>query len=561
MPLLTALVLLCAQALAGPTLAHMTLSHQRKLNPLARDVLEVRVAMSPDVAANAGLFDDADQVPSYAPAVVEKLAARLERDLERMAALPWQSWPIDDQIDLRWTYAVALEGRRRLLVERIYTHRPAEWLEPVANSYLALLTYAPERTELRTHLTAQLPAMLDELRVVVTAPTARDVTIALGLLDSLNAMVALDPPGPGRDAALAALAAYGAHLRGLHDLPDYAVIGEANYAWRLKHFLLLPWTPDELLARAEAELARVDAALAELQPMLEPPPLLSPDEAARAGGLDQAGLLQLYDGLVANYLQHIRDAGVLTVPPGVGPMRARPTPEALIPLSGDGGSMNPAPTFVSDPTGWWNVEHVPADWPQADREQTLLRFLHPAELGMGPYAAHEGVPGHHLQLSIARLNPDPLRSIFTDNVSAEGWALYAEQLFWEVGGFGTTRRAEANMLRSYRHRIRRVVYDVHIETGRWTLQQGADYKYGTGPGAGQIEEEVMRSINWPTQLICYFAGKTQILELRARAEQTAGMDPTHFHDVLLGTGTIPLVFAEAKLFGTPLPPLEPRADW
>ena len=126
---------------------------------------------------------------------------------------------------------------------------------------------------------------------------------------------------------------------------------------------------------------------------------------------------------------------------------------------------------------------------------------------MGPYGVHEGLPGHHLQLAIARLNRNPLRSLFQDAVQNEGWALYAEGEMWEQGGLGPSLEAHVNTLRSWRFRIRRVVYDVKVETGVWTLQQAADWKHQSAPGQALIDPDVRRAVNWPTQLICYFAGK------------------------------------------------------
>jgi uncharacterized protein (DUF885 family) len=168
------------------------------------------------------------------------------------------------------------------------------------------------------------------------------------------------------------------------------------------------------------------------------------------------------------------------------------------------------------------------------------------------------VPGHHLQLSIARLIPDPIRSILADSPQNEGWGLYAEEMFWQAGGFGSRKRAEYNTLRSYRARIRRVVYDVNIETGRWTLQQAADYKYASAPGKGTVDEDVLRSINWPTQLIGYFAGKTQIVALRASYQQKHGQDPhweRDFHDAFLQVGSVPIALARAKLMHESVPEL------
>jgi uncharacterized protein (DUF885 family) len=165
------------------------------------------------------------------------------------------------------------------------------------------------------------------------------------------------------------------------------------------------------------------------------------------------------------------------------------------------------------------------------------------------------LPGHHLQLSIARLNPDPIRNLFADGVQNEGWALYAEQLMWENGGLGPSVAAHVNTLASWRFRIRRVIYDVNVETGVWDLQTAADWKRGSAKGAGRIDPDLQRTINWPTQLICYFAGKEQILALRDDVKKKLGTaySERRFNDDLLALGSTPYVFARAKLLGEPVP--------
>ena len=134
----------------------------------------------------------------------------------------------------------------------------------------------------------------------------------------------------------------------------------------------------------------------------------------------------------------------------------------------------------------------------------------------------------------------------------------SSDLFWEHGGLGKGATAEASILRSYRHRARRVVYDTKIETGEWDLQAGADYKYYAEPGQGNIDEELMRSINWPTQLICYYAGNAQIVEMRAAWVARHGPDLRAFHDALLAQGSIPYTLSRAALLDEPIPDFPPE---
>jgi len=546
-----ALLALVLPALAAdpPRIATMGLPGPPAFTRLARASVEAIVAVDPSLASNAGLVDDAVRVPHLGPDAVATQIRQIEGLQAALRKLPWRRLDPAVQIDVRLLHA-ALEGARRQLdVERLYVRRPGAWLEPTANNLLALATYAPGRPELQDAVLAQVPAMLAEARAVVTAPTRRDVATARGLV------VALANFAEARKAteALAALRAYDAALATLTPTKDFGVVGVAAYDGRLRDVLLLPWTGAELRARAEAELAIVDARMPTLAPWVRPEP--TPAVLDAAANLTRDSMLALYDAIEAQNRAATEAGGWVTVTAAVGPVRARETPDALLPLTGDGGSMNPPPTFVDETIGWWNVQHFDPNASLEARVTLVSDALGYRENGTGPYAAHEGFPGHHLQLAIARLNPDPLRSILPDPVLNEGWALYAETVFWENGGLGSTPAAELSVLRSYRHRIRRVVYDTNIEAGTWDLQAAADYKYGTAPGAAPIDEELMRSINWPAQLICYYAGRTQLVDLRDayRAKMGAAYDPRAFHDAVLAEGSIPIALIRAAVLGEPVP--------
>lgn len=541
-------LLLCLPMLLGgvstpPRVDNLAIPGPGRFVKVARDVVDIAFTLDPSLAASAGLFEDAARVPSFAPAQVDALVTRLDRDLAALSAMKTERWPVDTRIDHRWVSAYAETLRHQLTVERPYTHRPAQWLEPVANDLIALQSYAPDRTDLQDALWAGTPAMLTELRGVCTDPTRRDVDTARKLASALREMASAHP------AAKAALATFLSELDTLHPTQESTVIGPAAYAWRFQHALLFPWTPDALLARAEAELVEIDQKLASAPERWTPGPPTA-EQTALARRFDQAELEGLYDALSERHRTATVAGAWVTIPASVGSIRARATPRAMIPLTGDGGSMNPPPTFVADNTGYWNVEHLDPAGSEAQRLQTIQTFQAAAENGMGPYAAHEGFPGHHLQLAIARLNPDPLRSILPDPAQNEGWALYAEEAFLEFGGFGDSERAKASVLRSYRGRVARVVYDVRIETGVWSLQQGADWKYG---GQGKVDEDVLRSINWPTQLVSYYGGKAQIVALRADWKARTGGTDRAFHDAFLAEGSIPIALIRAKMLGEPIP--------
>lgn len=543
-----------AASAATPTVDTLPIPGHPQWVRIARDLLHVRYAIDGSQASQAGLMDDATLAPSYSPAVVTAEAARLRADMAVMRRLPWRSWSVDEQIDIRFLYALAQDDLRQLTVEKLYLHRPSQWLESLANNYINILTYAPEREDVRAKLTAQIPAMVAQMRKICTQPTARDASTAAGVIDGMVEMLKMEPASAARESAIASLTSYEQELKATHPAREYTVIGAANYAWRLRHVELLPWTPQQLLALAQRELKRVDTDMAALKPQVKDPQP-TPEQIALAKSLDQQKLLALYNAIETNHHQVLDGLSIITVPAGVGPIVARVTPDAMVPLGGDGGSMNPPATYSSSNVGYWNVEHFHADMPLKDRIDTVVNAQDFNLTGMGPYSVHEGIPGHHLQLSIARLNRDPLRSIVSDPVQNEGWALYAEDEFWQAGGLGRSANAHFNTLRSWRFRVRRVFYDVNVESGSWTLQQASDWQQSAAPGKGIINDDVLRAINWPAQLICYFAGKEQILQLKAayKAKMGRRYSEKAFNDALLSLGSVPYVFARAKLLGEPVP--------
>ncbi len=547
-------------AAAPVTVATLPLPGDPPYADVARDIIALRVALEPSLAAEAGLYADATAVPSYDPARVDGLLSRVDHDLSALRALPWDDLSVDQQIDVRWLFAQGELLQQRLRVERPWEHRPAEWLEPLGYALVALSVAAPDRLP---PVVEQIPAMVEEMRALVIQPTARDVTAATEIVAGIVGVLQAGPPTAASAAAVDALQGYAEMLGQLHDLPEYTVIGADAYAWRLDHAMLLPWDPAGLLSVAQAELDRVDAELAAL-PAGEG--WQAPEEwRADAEDFSRDDLLALYDDAVADNLAALRRMDIVTVPDDLPAILARETPPPAIPLSGDGGSMNPPPPYGPPQPGHWNVQTWRPDWTADTAFGLIATARGQAHSWFGYYAVHEGVPGHHLQLALARRIGNPVRTLLTDTPAVEGWALYAEQAFYEGGlrctaalgepcGFGDGVDAHRNMLRSYRARIRRIFYDVNVETEAWTLQEAADWR--AGAEGVPVDRDVLRAINWPTQLIGYFTGKAQIMALRDEL-RARGWTDRRINDAILAEGQIPIALIRAKLLGEPVPPLPP----
>jgi uncharacterized protein (DUF885 family) len=166
-------------------------------------------------------------------------------------------------------------------------------------------------------------------------------------------------------------------------------------------------------------------------------------------------------------------------------------------------------------------------------------------------AIHEAIPGHHLQVAIAKERTDLhrlARYSFTSGFG-EGWALYAERLGDEMGLYSSDV-GRFGMLSSEAFRAARMVIDAGIHTKGWTRQQALDYLLGhTVLSQSVAEGEIDRYISWPGQAPSYMIGRTEILRLReqARAAQGQRFDIRAFHDRVLENGTVPLGFLRGRI--------------
>ncbi len=166
-------------------------------------------------------------------------------------------------------------------------------------------------------------------------------------------------------------------------------------------------------------------------------------------------------------------------------------------------------------------------------------------------AYHEGIPGHHLQISIAQEQTDvpKFRNFESFTAFVEGWALYSERLGKDVGfyqdPYSDYGRLEADVWRAIR-----LVVDTGVHSEHWTRQQMVDYFHeNTNMDETTIQTETDRYIAWPGQALAYKIGQLKILELRDRAKKALGekFDIKAFHDQVIDSGALPLDLLDARI--------------
>ena len=176
---------------------------------------------------------------------------------------------------------------------------------------------------------------------------------------------------------------------------------------------------------------------------------------------------------------------------------------------------------------------------------------HRLVLNIEAIAYHEGIPGHHLQLSLAQEmeNLPEFRRHAGYTAFVEGWALYSERLGKEVGRYQDPY-SDYGRLENEMWRAIRLVVDTGVHEKHWSRDQMVSYFHRyTAMDEPNIQSEVDRYIAWPGQALAYKLGQLEILKLREEARQKLGnkFDLRTFHDEVLGNGALPLDVLDSEV--------------
>ncbi|HEX4960769.1 MAG TPA: DUF885 domain-containing protein [Thermoanaerobaculia bacterium] len=217
------------------------------------------------------------------------------------------------------------------------------------------------------------------------------------------------------------------------------------------------------------------------------------------------------------------------------PYTVQPVPDSIAPKYTAGRYVDPPQGSTEPGIYWVNIYKVET------------RPLYNVEA----LTLHEAVPGHHLQISLSRelANLPDFRRYSYISAFGEGWGLYSEWLGQEMGIY-TDPYSNFGRLSYEMWRACRLVVDTGVHSKGWTRKQAQDYLAShTALPLHEVETEVDRYISWPGQALAYKLGELKIKELRHRAEQALGtrFDVRDFHDVVLGSGAVPLGVLEKNV--------------
>jgi len=319
---------------------------------------------------------------------------------------------------------------------------------------------------------------------------------------------------------------------GVWSLPD----GDARYAARVLRSTTTTMTPEEIHQLGLREVARIEGEQLQIAKQLGFADLKSFNASLDANPALKA---KSGDELVSLYRQHIEE------------MQAK-LPQLF-------GRLPKAKVEVVPMEDYRAASAAGADYiqgtPDGSRPGKVNVNTHDATsrktINVETTAYHEGVPGHHMQISIQQELPTlpPFRQQGGNTAFVEGWALYSERLGREVGfykdPYSLYGHLQDEMLRAIR-----LVVDTGLHYKHWTREQVVQFFHDhSAIDEVEVQSETDRYIVWPGQALGYKIGQLKILELRDRAKQALGdrFDIRAFHDEVLGAGSLPMDVLEARI--------------
>jgi uncharacterized protein (DUF885 family) len=325
---------------------------------------------------------------------------------------------------------------------------------------------------------------------------------------------------------------------GAWSLPD----GDAYYAWCVRMHTTTNMTPEQVHTLGLAEVARVttemDAILKDkgfadgpigprVQQLAHAPDATFPNTPE-----GKAAMLKQYQSILDEVNAGLGDA--FHVRPRLG-VEVKAVPEF---------AQKTAPGAYYEPGSFDGTRPGTFYANMRDTSET-------PKFAMRTLAYHEGIPGHHFQISIAQeLKGVPFfRRVLPFTAYAEGWALYSERLAWELG-FEKDPLDNLGRLRDEMMRAVRLVVDSGIHYKHWTREQAITYMMdNTGMAESDVTAEIERYFVAPGQALAYKAGMLKILELREKAKQALGPKflLSEFHDQVLIHGSLPLALLQREI--------------
>ena len=547
-------------------------SPREQIAALQVQTLDEFLALSPEAATFLGDYThdgDWSDPTSAGIARFKQLIATLE---QRLGAIDMTGATLQDRNDVTLLRSFIVQLRRDVADQEAGKDVSGPPLTVLGVLFTMILHKDEQDSSVWwDHLISRLekaPAFMTAAKSSITHPGRLQAQVALKQLVMAPALftfiltpMAADLPADqkarfnkARDATVAAITAWTKWMSdNAASWPINYAMGADAYNGMLRNELLLPYDADQIAAIGRKTL---DGAIAQereiaAEAKAKGVDLSNPVQAAANGGgatpTTKEAQFAFFQEQLDTLRAFIASNHIVTIPAYVGRMKIVETPPFLQPIL-PGPSMNPPPILSKQVDG---VYFVPPPNPQMakaaasgaifqdfDRDRVLMT------------SGHEGFPGHFLQFSIAKHNPDPVRRFSFDSVFAEGWAFYEEALLEREGLYGHDLDGRYAVAQFERLRGARAIVDTKLATGAWSYDQAVKW-FAANAGIDRTTAvgEVSRFALAPGQAFDYAVGKTQIEGLLAqyKAKKGGAFDLQAFHDDLLSHGTVPVSIVASEM--------------
>jgi uncharacterized protein (DUF885 family) len=579
------LSLLFACFLAAPTIlrAQANSAAHERLQALAKSIIFDSAKQHPLTATFLGLSEEDGRLDTPSVAANEKDLAEIHKWQQELAAIPLDGAPLSDVDDAKLLRAQLLSGERQLTVYKTYEKDPSAPSLAILNAIYTQFMHLPvpgTAGATKEDVAAAWQKITDRLsaapkyivagNALVTHPGhlygisgSKQLAEAPGFLsgpltDAAKQQLPADRFAKfttARDATIAAMNDSKKFIdEHVANWPENHIIGRAAYDALLRDEQLLPFDSADIERLGRDELAHGWAVQFWMEQLAAE--RKTPIGPQTGGGIAPGGpaLIDYYRARIAALREFVEKHQVVDVPEWLGQIQVVETPKFLQPVS-PGASMNPPLLFSKTENGFYFITPPTSLEEAAKNLDANQDFDRDRILST---AAHEAMPGHFLQLSIARHHKNFVRKIQDSGEFAEGWAFYGEELFVQLGLFGDDLDPRYFVAQWERVRGARAVVDVKLASGDWNFDKAVEFfAHETGFTKDQATAAISAIALGPGYVIAYTSGRAQIEalldEYRVRAGANASM--RDFHDRLLCYGDTPLSIVGPELLADLSKPL------
>ncbi|MCA1664533.1 MAG: DUF885 domain-containing protein [Myxococcales bacterium] len=534
---------------------------------LADQYWDEALAAQPTFATEAGIHEYDDKLPDLSKAAIDARVASATKWKQRFAAVDASKLSLDDANDLATLRHAVDADLVEYTAYRRWRRLPRYYVEPAINGVYLLIKrdFAPLRERMKSVIAReeQIGKVLTDAKANLDDVDPINVDLALTELpfnsDFLQKDVVLAFASV-KDAALqqrfaaatkhatAALNDFAAWLK--NDLRPRAhghfAVGGDVFAKMLAADEGITEPLDQILARGEAELARLRAAFVATAKKIDPSKPATEVQAALSKDHPTAAqVIPTVQSGLASLRQFLVDKSIVTIPSPVMPI-VQETPPFMRAFT-LASMETPGPYEKRASEAYYNVTLPDPHWTPAEVDNFLGGNFSRGIIET--ISIHEAFPGHYVQFLWMPKMRSRTRKLYSCSSNAEGWAHYSEQMMVDEGVGGDDPKLRLMQLQDALLRAARYVVGIRMHTRGMTLAEGIDFFEKQGMQARKVAEmEAKRGTENPTYLY-YTYGKLEILKLRDdyKKKLGAGYSLRRFHDAFLSQGAIPLPLVRRAL--------------